>query len=232
MDGDFFPVFTPRAWVLDNFFDGSPESQLEKHREEQGKAEVKVALTIQSGDWPSYRGPNRDGVVVGPKLARDWTAQPPKELWRQPVGGGYAAFSVANGFLVTIEQRRKEEVVVCYEAATGREVWRRGWEARFDERLGGAGPRATPTIANGDVYALGATGRLVHLNGETGEEKWFTDLLADNKNIYWAMSGSPLVVDDMVIVNPGAQTNGADHSNTHRHRTWPQHRKRHEAPRL
>ena len=74
---------------------------------------------------------------------------------------------------MTIEQRRDQEVVVCYEAATGKEVWTAGVEGtRFDERLGGPGPRATPTIAHGDVFALGAEGRLVCLDGKDGKEKW------------------------------------------------------------
>ena len=165
-------------------------------------------LTIQDGDWPAFRGPSRDGIVVGPKISRDWRKQPPREIWRQPVGGGWASFSYANGFLVTIEQRRDQEFVVCYEAATGKEVWKTGWETRFSEDLGmgGDGPRATPTIANGDVFALGAKGRLVCLDGKNGHEKWAVETLDGNKNLQWAMSGSPLVVDNLVIVNPGAQT--------------------------
>jgi outer membrane protein assembly factor BamB len=130
-------------------------------------------------------------------------------IWKQPVGGGYASFAFANGFLVTIEQRRDREVVVCYEAATGKEVWSTSWDTRFEERLGGPGPRATPTIAGGDVFALGAKGRLVCLNGADGKEKWAVETLENNNNVEWAMSGSPLVVDNLVIVNPGAQTEEA-----------------------
>ena len=72
--------------------------------------------------------------------------------------------------------------------------------------MGGDGPRATPTIAGGDVFAFGANGRLVCLDGKNGREKWAVETLAGNTNVQWAMSGSPLVVDNLVIVNPGAQT--------------------------
>lgn len=207
MSGNFRPIIVKRTWLLELVGD-SPADLLEKHRQDQGTAGGPADLTIQPGDWPEYRGPNRDGIVTGPKLTRDWGRNPPKLVWRQPVGGGYASFAIANGFLVTIEQRRDEEVVVCYEAATGKEVWATGWVARFDESLGGPGPRATPTIAGGDVFALGATGRLACLNGADGKERWAADILAGNENIAWAMSGSPLVVDNLVIVNPGAQTEG------------------------
>jgi outer membrane protein assembly factor BamB len=206
MSGNFEPIIVARSWVRAVLLGGSPDAILEKHRQEQGTAGIAADFTEQPGDWPAFRGPNRDGVVSGPKLTRDWSKSPPKEIWRQPVGGGYASFAIANGFLVTIEQRRDEEVVVCYQASTGKEVWTAAWKARFDESLGGPGPRATPTIAHGDVFALGAEGRLVCLNGKDGKEKWAVALLDGNKNVDWAQSGSPLVVDDLVIVNPGAQT--------------------------
>jgi outer membrane protein assembly factor BamB len=210
MDGNFTPILVARDWVKDTFLGGSADAILERHRAEQGKAGGPADLTERPGDWPAYRGINRDGVATGPKLSRDWQKSPPKLVWRQPVGGGYASFSIANGFLVTIEQRRDREVVVCYEAATGKEVWATDWETRFEERLGGPGPRATPTISQRDVFALGAKGRLVCLNGADGKEKWADPTLDGNANIEWAMSGSPLVVDDLVIVNPGAQTEVAN----------------------
>lgn len=209
MNGRFFPIFVPRDWVQDAFFGGSPDTVLEKHRQEQGKADGPADLTEKPGDWPAYRGPNRDGIVTGPKIARDWSKNPPREIWRQPIGGGYAGFAIANGFLVTIEQRRDLEVVACYDANTGKEVWTTGWPARFSESAGGVGPRATPTIAGGDVFAFGATGHLACLDGRDGKEKWSVETLSSNENLRWAMSGSPLIVDNMVVVNAGAQTESA-----------------------
>jgi outer membrane protein assembly factor BamB len=209
MNGKFFPIFVVRDWVQDTFMGGSPDTVLEQHRQAQGKAEGGADLTVNPGDVPAYRGPNRDGVVTGPAILRDWSKTTPKEVWRQPVGGGYAGFAVANGFLVTIEQRREKEVVACYEAATGKEVWTSSWTTRFEESLGGPGPRATPTVASGEVFALGANGRLVCLDGKDGREKWAVETLEGNANVQWAQSGSPLVVDDFVIVNPGAQTDAA-----------------------
>lgn len=211
MDGHFFPIFAWRDWVLNLFFDGSHDRQLNKELQDRPKADVPGMLEIKPGDWPEYRGPKRDGIVTGIKLKEPWDYAP-KLVWRQLIGGGYSSFVAANGFLVTMEQRpddktgEQREWVVCYQATTGRIVWEHSWPGIFQEQLGGDGPRATPTIANGDVYALGARGRLVCLAGETGNEKWGVETLEGNKNIQWAMSGSPLVVDDLVIVNPGAQT--------------------------
>src|SRR5207237_8177923 len=100
--------------------------------------------------WPEFRGAEGEGVVRdGPKLSRDWAAKPPRLLWKQPCGGGYSSFAISGNLLVTLEQRRDNEVVVAYDTETGRELWKTEYAARFWEPLGGLGPRATPTISEG-----------------------------------------------------------------------------------
>jgi outer membrane protein assembly factor BamB len=158
-------------------------------------------------DFPRYRGANCDGVVYGIKLAADWKQHPPRLLWRHPCGGGYAGFAVAGNVVVTIEQRQDQEAVVCYDRATGQERWVYAYPSLFErsELMGGDGPRATPTIADGAVYALGANGHLACLDGATGHPRWTVNILEDNeaRNAEWGMSGSPLIVNDLVVVNPG-----------------------------
>src|SRR5262249_53256837 len=175
-----------------------PEDELEAHRQRQGAVPAAAVTLAGDADCPAYRGEHRDGVVHGPALARDWGTQPPL-LWRQPGGGGFAA--VAGNAAITIEQRRDREAVVCYDAATGRERWVRDYDAHFQEAMGGPGPRATPTIIDGEVYSLGATGRLLCLDEATGRLKWEKDILKDNDNLQWGMSGSPLVYDRVMVVN-------------------------------
>ena len=157
--------------------------------------------------WTDFRGPHRDGRYTGPAIRTDWPADGLDPLWRQPIGGGYASFAVAGGLAFTIEQRRDDEVVAAYEVDTGVERWTHAWPAHFRESMGGPGPRATPTWHAGRVYALGATGRLVCLDAATGEEVWARNILddADAPNLTWAMSGAPLVVDDVVVVQPGGR---------------------------
>lgn len=155
--------------------------------------------------WTDFRGPRRDGRYTQTPVLTSWPASGLEPLWSQPIGGGYASFVVAEGRAFTIEQRRQQEVVVAYDAATGRELWTHGWDARFAEAMGGPGPRATPTWHAGRVYALGATGRLWALDAATGDVLWQRDILRDAgaDNLTWAMSASPLVVDDLVVVQPG-----------------------------
>ncbi len=157
--------------------------------------------------WTDFRGPQRDGHYTQQPLRTDWSDDGLSPIWKQPVGGGYASFTVAHNRAFTIEQRRDREAVVAYDADTGRELWVHEWEARFDEAMGGPGPRATPTWHDGRVYALGATGLLWCLDAATGEVIWHRDILADGStaNLRWAMSGAPLIVDDFVVVQPGGR---------------------------
>jgi outer membrane protein assembly factor BamB len=203
-DGDVVPFFTfrPRS---------AHDALLESHRQSHSRAGKATAVEVVSDrptDIPAYRGRNRDGVVIGPPLRRDLKT-PPKSLWRQPIGGGYGSFAIAGNAAVTIEQRRDQEVVVCYDTATGREHWAHSYPAFFQETLGGDGPRATPTIDSGDVFSLGATGELCCLELRTGNLKWSTNILEGNANVRWGMSGSPLVYDQVVVINAGVQGSSA-----------------------
>ena len=164
-----------------------------------------TAPVISARGWTDFRGPNRDGRYTERPILTTWNAGGLKPIWKQPVGGGYASFAAANGRAFTIEQRGAQEVVAAYDAATGRELWTNAWNAVFSERMGGDGPRATPTWADGRVYALGATGELRVLEDATGRVVWRTEILQDAgaDNLQWGMAASPLIVDDTGVVLPG-----------------------------
>jgi len=93
--------------------------------------------------WTDFRGPDRDGRYTQTRIITEWPAGELTPLWKQPIGGGYASFVVAEGRAFTIEQRRDQEVVAAYQLETGRELWTHAWDARFEETMGGPGPRAT-----------------------------------------------------------------------------------------
>lgn len=156
-------------------------------------------------EWPAFRGPKRSGNVIGTTLATDWNANPPELLWKVPVGPGWSSFAVAGQLLFTQEQRGELETVVCYSAETGNELWAHGIKERFEESLGGPGPRATPTIADGDLFVMGASGLLIRMDAKAGQPRWQTDLrdVAKRPPPIWGFSSSPLVVDSLVIVHAG-----------------------------
>lgn len=155
--------------------------------------------------WTDFRGPGRDGHYTERTILTAWPSAGLTPVWKQPVGGGYASFVIARGRAFTVEQRGDEEVAAAYDVATGRQLWTSTWTARFRELMGGDGPRATPTWADGLVYVLGATGELRCLDEASGRLVWRTDMLADAgaDNLQWGMAASPLIVDDTIVVLPG-----------------------------
>lgn len=168
--------------------------------------------SIKETDYPQFLGRDRDGVARGVRLARNWKSQPPKELWRKEIGLGWSAFAVAGDFAITQEQRENKELVVCYELKTGKVRWTHAQEARFVDKQGGDGPRATPTIVNSRVYTLGGTGILDCIDGASGKNLWSRDTLADYQlpNLIWGKACSPLVFEDKVIVTGGQVKKGQE----------------------
>lgn len=192
--GNFFPTFD---------FENreAHDKRLEEHRAAQRVADgAQSDSELARALWPGYMGPNRDGKSTEQGLLQSWPEQGPPEVYRQPIGRGYAGFAIGGGRAYTIEQRRENEAVVCYDFATGAEIWTFEYAANFIEQMGGDGPRSTPALDSGRLYSLGALGQLYCLNVATGEPVWSVDILADEPNLTWGTASSPLIVDEKVLV--------------------------------
>ena len=173
-----------------------------------------------SNDFPQFLGPHRTATVDGIELHDDWEQQKPEEVWRQSIGAGWSAFSAVNGYAVTMEQRGPSELTSCYDLETGEILWSHATPARYQNKLGGIGPRSTPTIHRGNVYSLGITGILNCLDGATGKVLWKKNLPTevgssapeDAELVFYGRSNSPLIVDDLVVIPAGGTKEQGLHS--------------------
>ena len=162
--------------------------------------------TAQSGaNWPQWRGPNRDGISKETGLLKQWPAEGPPLVWKASgAGRGYSSFSVVNGKLYTMGLRGNREFVIAFDVATGKEAWATAHGGAFHNDRGD-GPRGTPTVDGGRIYALGGNGDLSCLDAATGKIIWTKNVLQafGGSNIQWGISESPLVIGNKVLVNAG-----------------------------
>lgn len=167
------------------------------------------------GDYPQFLGPERDQRLSGPALARGPEAAA-RLRWRRPIGAGWSACALRNGTGVTMEQDEAGQHVLAFALADGATRWRTRVDERFAHALGGDGPRATPSIADGRVFAHSAWGVLVALDGASGAELWRHDLVREfgldrareAELAQYGRASSPLVVGERVIVPAGGDPDG------------------------
>ncbi|MEM7698586.1 MAG: PQQ-binding-like beta-propeller repeat protein [Verrucomicrobiota bacterium] len=167
-----------------------------------------------SGEWPQFRGPNRDGISTDTGLMSEWPDSGPKQLWvYDDAGNGYSGFAISGGKLYTMGTRGAALEVICLNVSDGSEVW----SSRFanDDQVGynpdwGHGPRGTPTVNDGMVYVTGPKGTVACLKAEDGSKVWSKHLVDDfgGKAGGWGFSASPLVDGDRVVVAPGGEEAG------------------------
>ncbi len=188
-------------------FTKDPDELLAPPQVSAAGKEVNLSQSPQPtrNDYPRFLGADGRATVTGIELETDWNRWLPREVWRRKIGAGWSAFSIVGDYAVTQEQRGEFEYVVCYDLLSGDMLWRHSDKGRHRDSLGGVGPCATPTIDEGRVYSQGAFGMLNCLDGQTGSVIWSTNIIDEHDADYivWGRSGSPLIVDDKVIVSAG-----------------------------
>lgn len=165
------------------------------------------ASFVQAADWPQYHGPNRDRISTESGWMNSWDGAGPEIIWRARLGPGYTSFAVVDGkaYVGGYDKDAGEDVIYCFDAVSGDEIWIHRYECKLIDNLHEGGPAATPTYHDGSVYTISKEGHFHRLNAETGEVIWMKDL----KNVLgvetptWGFSGAPLIVDDIIYVDMG-----------------------------
>ncbi|MFQ5633483.1 MAG: PQQ-binding-like beta-propeller repeat protein [bacterium] len=176
-------------------------------------AAVNIGSTPNSAildDWPQWRGPNRDGVSAETGILKKWPVAGPKVMWRVASGDGYSSMSVADGKLYTAWGDGNWSYLYCFDAATGKQLWRHklGTNPHIDQ---GRGPRATPTIDENVVFMIAGYANLHAVNAATGDLVWQHDLVKEYgcRVPTWGYSSSPMIDGNKLIVQVGGKRDHA-----------------------
>src|SRR4051812_21469788 len=158
-----------------------------------------------NGEWPQWRGANRDGISKETGLLKEWPKDGPPLVWKaQGAGRGYSTLAISGGKIYTMGVRGNREYVIAFDVATGKELWATANGTVFRDEHGD-GPRGTPTVDGKMVYSLGGDGDLSCVDATTGCIAWKMNVLQKfgGSNITWGISESPLVIGEKLLVNPG-----------------------------
>ena len=166
---------------------------------------------LLAGDWPGWRGENRDDLSAEKGLLKSWPSEGPRKLWMTDDAGlGYAGFSISNGALYTMGAFGGTEKLIAYRAMSKASNNKKVWELEVGQLLTngwGDGPRTTPTVAGSKVYALGGKGNLVCADARSGKLIWNIHMVDDlgGKVPGWGYTESVLVDQGRVICTPGGK---------------------------
>ena len=161
------------------------------------------------GDWPQWRGPNRDGLSADTGLLKKWPEGGPKLAWKATgLGSGYAGVSVVGNRLFTMGDMGDANYVIAVNRADGKILWKTKVGKSGAPGWGGfAGPRCTPTVDDNRVFAVGQYGEVLCADAATGKEIWRKDYGKDFGGTVpeWGFCGMPVVDGDNVILIPGGK---------------------------
>jgi outer membrane protein assembly factor BamB len=172
------------------------------------------ATMVQADDWPQWRGPNRDGLWNETGILQTFPQGGLNVRWRVPVGPGWSSPIVAEGRVYVTDSElvrpKARERIHCFDEASGEVLWTHAYEVDYAEWVygegQGGGPRSTPIVEGGRIYALGGLGHLCCLDGRTGAVIWQRNLAADYQvREFTGTTASPLVEGNLLIASIGGK---------------------------
>lgn len=182
-----------------------------------------VVAAIEAEDWPRWRGLRGNGIVNEDSGWKRGTWPPSEAAWTIRVGEGGSASVVADGKLFTLGWRDEQDHVRCFDAQTGKLIWRQsyacpmyGRKSEGDKGLY-SGPSASPTYdaQTGYLFTLSTDG---HLNcwdtRHDGRRVWganfYDDFVVAQRPLVgsrrlrdYGYTTSPLIYNEWVIAEVG-----------------------------
>ena len=169
----------------------------------------KPPLRDLSANWNQFRGPKRNGHIPAQTISIDWT-KPAKERWSTTCGLGHSSIVTSGKLVVTMEQEQEQELLIARSLEDGTQVWRVAENTKWHDMFSGTGPRSTPTLYKGKIYALFTNGRLCRVDANTGTVEWNIPVIPDDYEFpEWGLSISPLIWNDMIILSLGGESAAA-----------------------
>jgi len=161
--------------------------------------------SVQAEDWNQFRGPNQDGVSPETGWVADWANQEPEIVWRARLGTGYSSMSVVDGKVYAMGHIDGKDILYCFDAASGDEVWRYEYDAEIRDKQHEGGPASTPAVDGDKVYTASRDGRLFCLNKDKGNLIWVKDLTETVNAVIptWAFAASPIIWNQYVVIDVG-----------------------------
>lgn len=159
-----------------------------------------------TGNWPQWRGPNRDGISAEKGLLQAWPEGGPRKLFTAAgMGGGFSSLAITGGRIYTMGDRRDGQYALAFNEADGKPLWATRIGETHEDEYGG--PRGTPTVDGDSVYVLSSDGTVVVMDAATGRQKWSKSLTRDYgaATPTWLFAESPLVDGPHVLVSPGSR---------------------------
>lgn len=168
-------------------------------------AAVLGGLTLSAEDWPRWRGPRVDGISTEKGWRAEWPAEGPKVLWKAGIGVGFSSMSVSQGRVFTMGNTDDVDTVFCFDAASGKVLWKHSYPCSAKDPNGYLGPRCTPTVDGNRVFSLSRNGHFFCLDAATGKVLWSKDFTKDYgaKPPTWGYAGSPHIEGDWVVTEVG-----------------------------
>jgi len=162
-------------------------------------------VSASAGDWPHWRGPNRNGISGETEWQHLWPTDGPKTAWRAEVGQGFSSFAIAGNRVFTLGYADEKDTVVCLDSDSGKVLWTHSYPSELGDKFFEGGTTGTPTVDGDHLYVLSRWGDLLCLTTRDGKVSWSKNILAETgtRPNDWGLSGAPLVLDDRLYLNVG-----------------------------